>query len=453
LFTYYLRQSSLNLVLDQIITIPRYTHASNFHKFISSCPTGVEEYILRWILLAMEGASNRSALHPQDIVPEEVQFVLDWNPPRLIPRSIPAQKTNLNWPTREPPDTAQSGMRTASTIGYSRPAAFYDMHLASHLTLERVVYLNTLVSDMASTVDQAIQDAATKGFLPKSKALLPSAQVIKYRVANYRWKPHHELGVAEAYAMHAAQNSLPIASTLAIHPSSQEWGSVLGWTRDPGAGRWAIADGVLIISTDTENVNGFQQFMQDEDAGMKAIIEQLASDDITLAVWEMKNLTVGTAQVMEEIVKRGQTHAKFPWKKCATAVCTRHRWKDDMPESRGDHDAGFDAISPPWTLPDVLSTSAADSRPTSLRKGLRSASAQSGATARLSYEELSSSPSEDGERVRGKKRRHDFDSLDDKRPPKKLKADLMDEKYGSYEPSFRARKEVNAESFLQQVTK
>ncbi len=60
----------------------------------------------------------------------------------------------------------------------------------------------------------------------------------------------------------------------------------------------------------------------------------------------MKNLTVGTAQVMEEIVKRGQTHAKFPWKRCATATCSHHR-KEVMALSRGGHDAGFDALLPP----------------------------------------------------------------------------------------------------------
>ena len=110
----------------------------------------------------MEGASNRSASHPQDIVPEKVQFVLDWNPPQLVL----AREANPNWPTREPPDTARSGSPTIS-IGYTCQATFYDMHLASHLTLERVVYLDTLVSAMASTVDQAIQDAASKRFLPK----------------------------------------------------------------------------------------------------------------------------------------------------------------------------------------------------------------------------------------------------------------------------------------------
>jgi len=401
------------------------------------------------IALAMEGASNRYALHPQDIVPKEVQFVLDWNPPQIIP----ARDATPTWPTREPPDTARPGLRTASTAGYSRSAAFYDMHLASHLTLERVVYLNTLVSNMESTVDQAIQVAATKRFLPKDSDSLQSAKIIKRRVNTHAWMAHYESGVSETYLMHTAEYCHPIASTLAIHPSSQEWDSVLAWSTEPTVGRWAIADGALRISMNvTKNGSFAQQLVQNEDDGMKAIIKRLASNKFALAVWEMKNLTVGTAQVMEKIVKMGQGHAKFPWKKCATTDCS-HRWTGNMPESRGDYDAGFDAISPPWTLPDVPSTYAADSRPTSLRKGLRSASVQSGTTARLSYKEPSLSPSEDGERASGKRRRSDFDSSDDKRPLKKSKADLVGEKDEPYEPPPGTRDDVNAKLFLQQVTK
>ena len=63
------------------------------------------------------------------------------------------------------------------------------------------------------------------------------------------------------------------------------------------------------------------------------------------------------------------------------------------------------------------------------------------------------SPSEDGERASGKRRRSDFDSSDDKRPLKKSKADLVGEKDEPYEPPPGTRDDVNAKLFLQQVTK
>ncbi len=48
------------------------------------------------------------------------------------------------------------------------------------------------------------------------------------------------------------------------------------------------------------------------------------------------------------------------------------------------------------------------------------------------------------------RRRNDSDV--ERPPPKKSKADVMDENDESYEPRPGARKDVNAESFLQQVT-
>jgi hypothetical protein len=142
--------------------------------------------------------------------------------------------------------------------------------------------------------------------------------------------------------------------------------------------------------------------------------------------------------------------AKFQWKKCATN-CTHRHW-EVMEESKRGYDAGFDAHSPPWTLPIVPSTSvAANLRPTPLREGLSSASAQGGATSSPSYKEPSSSSSvEDGEGVRKKRRRNGSDASECERPPlKQSKADLMD---ASYEPPTGARQEANAQSFLQQVS-
>jgi len=393
----------------------------------------------------MEGASSGLAEHIDDILPKDAQFVLSWNPPQL--RTEGEAYVILH--AQEPPDTALSALRT-TTIGSSRHAAFYDRHLAPHLILERVVYFDTLVSTLANTVDQAIQDAVTKRPLPKDTGILLSEKQIKYKVRGlFERTKYREAGVAESYHSHAAMYCLPIASTLAIHPSSEGWDSILHWTTDGKIGRWAIADGVLLISPDVfEDDQWKQELLQNEDDEKKGIIKQLAFRTTALAVWEMKSLTAGTAQVMKEIAEMGLTHAKFPWKKCALTICN-HRFWEGMEESRESYDAGFDARSPPWTLPTVSSTSAAGPRPTSRRKGLRSASVQSGTTAGLSFKELSMSPVEDGEGVREKRRRNDSDASECERPPpKKTKGDLMDE---SYEPPPGARQEVNAQSFLQQV--
>ena len=391
----------------------------------------------------MEGASSGIAGHLDDILPKDVQFILAWNPLQLRPR---AEGDSISLRTRPPPDTALSAMR-ATANGSSRQAAFYDRHLAPHLILERVVYFDTLVSVMANTVDQAIQDAVAKRPLPKDTGILMSGRQIESR-ESLRWTRYRETGVAEAYLKHAAEYCSPIASTLALHPSSEQWDSILDWSSDGEMGRWAIADGTLLIPQDIFQGGYKQKLLQNEDDGKKDIIKQLAFNATALAVWEMKSLTVGTAQVMQGIAEMGLTHAKFPWKKCTLAVCT-HKFLDSMKVSSENYDAGFDPRSPPWTLPTDPSTSPADSRPTSLRQGIRSSSAQGGTTAGPSYKDPPVSPVDDCEGMRKKRRRNDSDAQEyEEPPPKKSKADSRDE---PYEPSPDVRQEVNAESFLQQV--
>jgi hypothetical protein len=304
---------------------------------------------------------------------------------------------------------------------------------------------------MASTVDQAIEDAVAKRPLPKDTGMLQSEKVIRHQVRSFfRRTKWHESGVAETYSNHAATYCLPLASTLAIHPSSEQWDSILNWTTDVGIGQWAIVDGALVISTDVFKDDQWkQELLQNEDERKNAIIEQLSSCSTTLAVWEMKSLTVGTAQVMEKIIEMGIIHPKFAWEKCTTTADCTHRLWEGMEESREDYDAGFDARSPPWTLPDVpLASTSVNSRPTPLCGGFRNASTQGGTTSK----EPSLSSVEDGEGFRKKRHRNDSNASDEQPALKKSKAELIDEQDESYEPPPGSWKEATAQSFLQQVT-
>jgi hypothetical protein len=355
----------------------------------------------------MEGTS-----HPESI-PEKVQFVLDWNPPLLTARE----------PTPgSPSNTAQA--RNAA-IGYSRPAAFYDKHLASHLTLEHVVYLDTLVSAMGRTVDQAIQDASNT--LPRNTRLLPTPEMITDYDLWGDWSPYDETGVANIYSTNIARHCQPIASTLAVHPSSETWRTVIAWCVDQKGARWASADGVLRMSVHFEQEgHPIQQLVQGQDPQTRAILKQLATSGTALALWEMKWLTVGTAEVMNEIAEMGVTHAKFRWKKCSH-VCN-HRL-EHMKESGNGYDPGFDPRSPPWILPTDPPTSAAAHSSNPLRSGLRSASAQGASRLSYKYKEVSSSSLENDDEVNRK----------------------SDDSDGSYEPTPNGRREANAHPFLQQV--
>ena len=398
----------------------------------------------------MAGASSGSAWPPDSILPE-VQFVLDWNPLRMLV----GESGDVDMATQGPPGTAPKAKKN-TTIGSSRKATFYDRHLASHLILERVVYLDELVSIIASTVDQAIHDAVANHPLPQHSGLLLPAEIIKCQVMRTDWTKYHEQGIAEAYRVHTAMYCIPIASTIAIHPSSGEWDQLLVWTVDGKDGRWAIADAVLRMSHDIcKDDDSVQDLLKKEDDGKIALLKELDRCSTTLAVWEMKSLTVGTEKVMTEIFEMGLTHAKFRWVKCTARVCVHERL-EYMAECRETYDEGVDPRSPPWTLPDNPSTPTGYSRPTSRREGLRNASATGaarGATARISYKESSLSSLEDGEGVGGKRRHNVTDGSDYDQPPaKKSKSVSMDERDKDYQPSPGDRQEVTAQSFLQQVT-
>jgi hypothetical protein len=393
----------------------------------------------------MASASSRSGW-PPDSIPPEVQFVLEWNPPRMII----GESADVDMATQGPLDTA---MKT--TIGSSRKAAFYDRHLASHLILERVVHLDDLVSVVAGTVDQAIHDAITKQPLPKKSGILLPTEVIEFQVESSVWTKYHESGVAEAYKEHTTTYCLPIASTLVIHPSSETWNRALIWTVDRKSEKWAVADAVLRMSINiSQDDHPAQKLLKNEDDRKRALLKQLASRSTTLAVWEMKSLTVGTAEVMAEIVEMGLTGSKFRWAKCTARVCAHERL-EYMPESGESYDEGVDPLSPPWTLPTDPIPPFSSSRPPTLREGLRRASAPGsagGANARPLYAESSMS-SFDSEVV-GEKRPHDGSdgSAYEQRPSKKSKSKLMDKRDKDYEPRPGDRQEVTAQSFLQQVT-
>ena len=140
----------------------------------------------------MEGASSGLAGHINDILPKDVQFVLAWNTQQFRTEGDSGGNVIQALPTRGPPDTASSAFRSTATF----QAAFYDRHLAPHVILERVVYLDTLVSTMSNTVDQAIQDAVAKRPLPENPGVLLPKRVIEQQHTLTRrtkrwgsWKP------------------------------------------------------------------------------------------------------------------------------------------------------------------------------------------------------------------------------------------------------------------------
>ena len=219
--------------------------------------------------------------------------------------------------------------------------------------MKRVVHLESLVTSIAETVDQSIKDALKKGPLPTLKGGLRSEELIRYDDQWMQKKMYGEAGVSGRYLKSISQYCLPVASTLALHPSYQGWISLLDWTLDVQNKKWAITDGTPnLIQMEPEVQEQLMAAIGRHDAERISLFPRLM---VPLAIWEMKSLTVGPASVMEEILKMGQGEGKFKWINCEVEPCEHSELRlAEMKEASDDHPRGSD-----WNLPASHNSSAA----------------------------------------------------------------------------------------------
>ena len=146
----------------------------------------------------------------------------EWKPQQLFAKAAPKAATKV---------TTDISMRQTPGHGPSkntRTAGFYDRHLGPKLVLSRVRCLKTLVDDIAGTVNKTARD------VPLDHGTIPTQIFITRRGKTMNSILKDERGVAEIYKSYAAHYCLPIASTLALHPSSSFWdslGSLIGLSR------------------------------------------------------------------------------------------------------------------------------------------------------------------------------------------------------------------------------
>jgi hypothetical protein len=203
----------------------------------------------------MASSSLDDIVVPHDYVPPDVRYLLEeWHPNELevfVDEPVPAPVTLSSAipPSSSTGPTANTSL-TARPNQNTRPASFYDKHLADHLILMHVRRLDSLVGSLVGTVDKAIKDAYLKGPLPPTGGLgsLTTKAQMETRTLDARTAVQGENGVAEYYKDLTANFCLPVASTLALHPSYHEWRSRLSWTKEPNKAGWAIADGVLQLT-------------------------------------------------------------------------------------------------------------------------------------------------------------------------------------------------------------
>ena len=418
-----------------------------------------------------------------DFVPSDALYLLDeWKPRKLFVSEQPQNGRNTISPSKTvqslataPPTTAASSYshRSIKKSKNTRPASFYDKHLAPHLILKHVKYLGSLVAAIAGTVDKAIEDAYTKAQeksslkstghpshealqkLPRNMKgdLLPKT-VVQRRGKDVPRGVLREDGVAEYY-FRTTEYLLPIASTLRLHPFFPEWTSIiLRWTKEANHAGWAIADGALQLtdlhSQDTDDdKEEFHLVEEHIDPKVKLLLDDVRKMYGNLATWEMKSLTVGDKEVFAAIWEMGVAGG-FEWKPCRGNCGKPEEHAANMLASPTQHPRGSDALHPPWTLP------VNDDFPPLRRHSDRLAHDIAGPSSTNGPPQLDSdSPltllgSASGENLdisvgKKRKRKNEASAKNQKKRRVVNDSDL-------YEPIGGERREVNAQSFLQQVS-
>jgi hypothetical protein len=180
----------------------------------------------------------------------------------------------------------------------SRLPGFYDKHFSEQFVLKKVEPLPSLVPDLAKNVRNALR-AALPNLPPLGDDFITAAQRKSER-RRYARVAKDEKAVANVYDKYAANYCLPLASTLALHPTASfsEWSSLLRWTQS--------------VSSE-----GF-------------------------ATWEMKSLG---GEVMSAVPNLGT----FSWTFCNVMNC------HEVLKRAGEVVAGPDAQDPPWSLPSTSS--------------------------------------------------------------------------------------------------
>jgi hypothetical protein len=388
---------------------------------------------------------------PIDYVPSDVQYLLnEWRPRRLHVLEDTTSKaapppTTISANTGE---TIKSGKREHET---TRPAGFYDKHLAKHLVLKQVKTLGSLVDSLVGIVDKAIKDAYAKGPLPPNRSgSLRTKGQIQNLTKRAKTTLRREEGVTEYYQLLTATFCLPIASTLALYPTLHEWTSLLGWTLDSDQAGWAFADGVLQLTPapnagELEDAEDYQLVLEKIDPDIRHILDELQRRYPDLANWEMRFLAVGDDEVMKNIAEWALNAERFRWIYCGRD-CKRPEAHKDMFKSEDEFPKGYDALQPPWTLDpsglvecrDSPSSSRRrsghlNSRPSTSYENPASRSVTRMVSSELASCSLSSEEGHDCPPSKGTKRkRTDSDS--------------------SYQDDRRQRRYVDAQLFLQQVS-
>jgi hypothetical protein len=269
----------------------------------------------------------------------ELEALFKWNPPRLE-LAVDASKSK-----------------------YSRPPSFYDKHLSENLILKEVKVLRSLQQAIADVVDRTLSSIQQNNIaLPPAKITANGDFVTedKRRHVDYlENRPvRNKKSVANFYLKTTANYCVAVASTLALHPSTDDWYNMLQWDDVPSRSGYALADGVLRIDPSMRPIllgktlplyykKKIMESLSKDRVDALAKVAEKFSDIMTCKI---TSLTVAPQGVMEAISDLADS-GTFPWVTCHDVLCGHHH------SMGGPHPISFDAAVTPWKIPSDASSS------------------------------------------------------------------------------------------------
>ena len=237
--------------------------------------------------------------------------------------------------------TVPKGNYSNSSEAPKKPS-FYDKHLSDRVTLKHVKLTESLIHEIADTVDEPLKQVLG------DKEVLPypfNAGVLRWIYRSMDEEMASQLSVSGEYFRSVAVFCPPAASLLAFYPQLKTWGSVIVWRQATVHRHHAIAGGSLQFRKLSGRGEGETGVRLDEET--ETLLHDVREKFKDLAVWGFKTPLVGNDQVMQGIKEEANTDIPFAWVSCEGAAhCRSEHFIVDPP-------VGPDADVTPWKLPAV----------------------------------------------------------------------------------------------------
>lgn len=137
---------------------------------------------------------------------------------------------------------APNGSKSTATRGPTT----YEKHMHHKLSLKRIVHLSTLLSDISSLVDNAINDLKNRQFeIPLS---VEELEHLASLYSSFNTEVKDEADVLEFYRKTTAESCAQIAFFLALRISEGKGSEILRYTCEKTQRAHAIPDGIIQIS-------------------------------------------------------------------------------------------------------------------------------------------------------------------------------------------------------------